>query len=276
MGEHEPLSAVVAAVSSNPADVTSEPGIIGFIDVIEPRKVSGWAWNPQAPETRLDVEVVLDGEVLKVARAERRRNDLAQANVGDGNYGFVALLDQDLPPEALARVSARVKAPDGEEIPLLNRAQRSAPRLVETGEPLLAELKELRAEAREAQRSFQGTVQTALQEMLRVLERMAREHKAMAEAGAKPAPQGAKPPAPLTTLSPATRDPAGEGDLLRRIDGMEAAMLRLDKTLSGIDARLSKMDETLGRNAVGRPLLAAVSFASIVGLLVGALALFFR
>lgn len=271
------MSAVVA-MSSAPADVTSEPGIIGFIDVIEPRKVSGWAWNPQAPGARLDVEVVLDGQVLAIARAERRRGDLAQANVGDGQYGFVAYLDEDLTPETMGRLGARVLAPDGEQIPLLNRAQRGSPRLVETGEPLLSEIKELRSEARETQRGFQGTVQTALHEMLRVLERMASQHKAgLAQVERKPdAPAaGSRPPGPLTTLSPAAaRDESEAGDILRRIDGLESTMLRLDKTLSGIDARLAKIDDTVTRNAVARPLLAAVSFASLVGLVIGALALF--
>jgi hypothetical protein len=254
----------------------SEPGIIGFIDVIEPRKVSGWAWNPQAPGARLDVEVVLDGQVIAIARAERRRTDLAQANVGDGHYGFVALLDEDLSSEAMARVGARVQAPDGEQIPLLNRAQRQAPRLVETSEPLLSELKDLRTEAREAQRGFQGTVQTALHEMLRVLERMASEHKAsLARTAGKAQPPSNQPPGPLTTLSPAAaRDDSDIAELARRIDGIEAAMLRLDKTLSGIDARLGKIDDVVNRNAVTRPLLAAVSFASLVGLMIGALALF--
>ena len=271
------MSAVVAAVSSSPADVTSEPGIIGFIDVIEPRKVSGWAWNPQAPGVRLDVEVVLDGQVLAIARAERRRGDLAEANVGDGHYGFVALLDEDLQPEMMGRIGARVLAPDGEQIPLLNRAQRSGLRLVETGEPLLSEMKELRAEARETQRGFQGTVQAALQEMLRVLERMAADHKAhLAEAARKSAaPAASQVPPPLTTLSPAAaRDKSDSADLVRRIEGLESAMLRLDKTLSGMDARLGKIDDTVNRNAVVRPLLAAVSFASLVGLVLGALALF--
>ncbi|WP_119423009.1 hypothetical protein [Desertibaculum subflavum] len=270
------MSAVVA-MSSAPADVTSEPGIIGFIDVIEPRKVSGWAWNPQAPGARLDVEVILDGQVLAIARAERKRGDLAHANVGDGHYGFVAHLDEDLAPEAMGRLGARVLAPDGEQIPLLNRAQRGTPRLVETGEPLLAELKELRSEARETQRGFQGTVQTALHEMLRVLERMASEHKTgLGRADRKPAaPAGDRTPGPLTTLSPAAaRDETEAGDILRRIDSLEAAMLRLDKTLSGIDARLAKIDDVVNRNAVARPLLAAVSFASLVGLVIGALALF--
>lgn len=271
------MSAALAAISSAPADVTSEPGIIGFIDVIEPRKVSGWAWNPQAPGARLDVEVVLDGQILAIARAERNRADLAQANVGDGKYGFVALLDEDLAPEAMTRVGARVVAPDGEQIPLLNRAQRSVPRLVETSEPLLSELKELRSEARETQRGLQGTVQIALHEMLRVLERMASEHKAsLARAQRKTeAPAGNPAPGPLTTLSPAPlRDDSEAGDILRRIDGLEATMLRLDKTLSGIDARLARIEDVANRNAVLRPLLAAVSFASLVGLMIGALALF--
>lgn len=255
----------------------SEPGIIGFIDVVEPRKVSGWAWNPQAPGARLDVEVVLDGQVLAIARAERKRSDLAQANVGDGQYGFVAVLDEDLQAEAMARIGARVLAPDGEQIPLLNRGQRNTARLVETGEPLLSEIKELRAEARQTQRGFQGTVQAALQEMLRVLERMANEHKAhiadVVRKAAAPVPRPSS--APLTSLSPASsREESDLSDVLRRIEGLESTMLRLDKTLSGIDARLAKIEETANRNAVVRPLLAAVSFASLVGLVLGAVALF--
>ena len=48
----------------------------------------GWAWYPDAPERRAEVEILADGEVIGTATASQYRADVAEAGIGDGYYGF--------------------------------------------------------------------------------------------------------------------------------------------------------------------------------------------
>ena len=51
-------------------------------------KVEGWAWYPDQPETRLEVEFLVDNVVVGSAIADINRLDLAKVGIGDGRYGF--------------------------------------------------------------------------------------------------------------------------------------------------------------------------------------------
>ncbi len=62
---------------------------VGQLDLINDEGwVVGWAWYPQAPERRVAVEVLADGEVIGGGIADIRREDVAAAGFGDGCYGF--------------------------------------------------------------------------------------------------------------------------------------------------------------------------------------------
>jgi hypothetical protein len=50
--------------------------------------VFGWAWYPDRPQTRVEVEVLVDGHPAGSLIAEAFREDVAAAGFGDGNYGF--------------------------------------------------------------------------------------------------------------------------------------------------------------------------------------------
>ncbi|WP_029008337.1 hypothetical protein [Azospirillum halopraeferens] len=70
-------------------------GLQGHIDAIESSRVYGWAWNPEAPEQRVSIDILHNGAVIGRATADRFRQDLADVSVGDGHHAFVF----DLPPE---------------------------------------------------------------------------------------------------------------------------------------------------------------------------------
>jgi hypothetical protein len=62
---------------------------IGFLEQIsEDGWVIGWAWYPEQPELRVEVELLVDGHVAGTAHAGLFRADVAEAGKGDGCYGF--------------------------------------------------------------------------------------------------------------------------------------------------------------------------------------------
>ncbi|MGO9818970.1 MAG: tetratricopeptide repeat protein, partial [Acidocella sp.] len=84
----------------------------GYVDQItKAAKVEGWAWYPDQPETRVELEFLADGVVIGSAIADLSRPDLAKAGIGDGCHSFSWPLPFDVlvsPGEAV--ISVRDKA----------------------------------------------------------------------------------------------------------------------------------------------------------------------
>ncbi len=260
------MTVLTAAIETAPANDKNDDAIVGFIDIVEERKVSGWAWNPADAGQRLEIEVRCEGRLVGMARAERTRTDLRSANVGDGDYGFVALLDEPLSPAEMARVAAYALPPEGEPVQLLNRAKLAPPRLVSPVEGMLAEIRSLREEAQANQQAFRHTVQTAFGQMLAVLERMAETAKGMA---ARSQQQPPAPPKPEDRL-----DKAERAALVKRLEALEAITLRLDETLGRMDSRLNALAADAGRGRIAHALIAGIAFGTIASLLTALYALF--
>ena len=75
----------------------------GMLELVsEEGWVRGWVWYPAIPDRRVEVEVLVDGEVVGETIAVLHRNDLVAAGIGDGNYSFALAL----PYEILSRPSA--------------------------------------------------------------------------------------------------------------------------------------------------------------------------
>ncbi len=95
-----------------PAKTKPEDIAVGMLDVVSDEGwVKGWAWYPDMPERRVEIEVLVDGELIGETVAAMHRPDLVSAGIGDGNHSFVYAL----PHEILARpksslVSVRDKA----------------------------------------------------------------------------------------------------------------------------------------------------------------------
>ena len=72
------------------------PKIEGHFDDLDLRGVSGWAYDSNNPNLRLDVEVLIDGRVAGRVTANNHRSDLLEAGIGDGQHSFVLRLSHDL------------------------------------------------------------------------------------------------------------------------------------------------------------------------------------
>jgi hypothetical protein len=84
--------------------------MLGGLDRATPRMLRGWAWNPRWPEAPVTVEILLNGEPVGQALANRERPDLQAIHPALKSCGFLFRLPGE---EALARgqdhvASARV------------------------------------------------------------------------------------------------------------------------------------------------------------------------
>ena len=73
-------------------------GLRGNLDGLDGNTITGWAFDPEHPDTAIALEV-LDGDGL-IARvvANRFRSDLEAAGIGDGHHGFELPLSRALSP----------------------------------------------------------------------------------------------------------------------------------------------------------------------------------
>ena len=95
--------------------MTEQRRVLGFVEDAGDRIV-GWAFAPDAPETRVAVELQLDGRAVAHATADQLRSDLVQNGVGDGHHAFSIDVPEALRPRAAElRVLARA---GGHAVPL--------------------------------------------------------------------------------------------------------------------------------------------------------------
>ncbi|WP_459937929.1 tetratricopeptide repeat protein [Desulfonatronum parangueonense] len=76
----------------------------------------GWAYNPEYPDRRLNVEILCNGSVIATGRAERFREDLQQAGIGDGRYQFHVPIGPELFDGKSHNLTVR-DAESGQEVP---------------------------------------------------------------------------------------------------------------------------------------------------------------
>jgi hypothetical protein len=60
----------------------------GYLDAADARFATGWVFDPSAPNTPLEVELLVDGQAKGMFLADRFREDLRKAGKGDGRHGF--------------------------------------------------------------------------------------------------------------------------------------------------------------------------------------------
>ena len=76
--------------------------------------VSGWTWDPTQPETRVALDILVDGDVVGTTVAAGFRADLQAAGIGDGAHGFSFALPYDvLAARGTLRVAVRERCADG-------------------------------------------------------------------------------------------------------------------------------------------------------------------
>ncbi|WP_462321780.1 tetratricopeptide repeat protein [Halochromatium sp.] len=88
----------------------------GCFDRVAADRAIGWVFSPDAPGTRLEVEIICGDQVVARGRANLDRADLVGAGYGDGRHGFDLPVERSLcqGPESL--LSAR-EAYSGQTLP---------------------------------------------------------------------------------------------------------------------------------------------------------------
>lgn len=97
-----------------PSPEHPERQIRGHFDRISDGWASGWLFDPETPERRLDVEVRCDDRVVARGPADLARDDLVAAGIGDGAHAFMLKLEPDLfdgAPHVLTAVAAESGEP---------------------------------------------------------------------------------------------------------------------------------------------------------------------
>ncbi len=86
---------VVMAAISFAAYSHLNPPIRGAIDIADPTRIAGWAYDPRAPEDRLPVQLFVDGKFVAEKLADERRDDLISAGAAaNALHGFSFLVSE--------------------------------------------------------------------------------------------------------------------------------------------------------------------------------------
>ena len=90
------------------ADGTMVPvALRGRLDDIGRRRITGWAYDPEAPETPVMLVVLLNGVEIARLVADRYRPDLEKAGIGDGRHAFEFELSAGLAADLRHEIEVR-------------------------------------------------------------------------------------------------------------------------------------------------------------------------
>lgn len=85
-------------------------GVQGVFDGVGDHAAQGWAFDPTRPGVRLEIEIVEGDRVVARGHADRLREDLRRAGIGDGRCHFRLALSSELRDGAPHVLVARVAA----------------------------------------------------------------------------------------------------------------------------------------------------------------------
>ena len=97
------------------AEQNNTKPVNGRVDAIDQGRVFGWAFDPAEPQRRVAIRVILDGETVAEAAADRDRPDLLRNGIGDGKHAFEITLPEPAASRASDLVVVAVNGPDNEQ-----------------------------------------------------------------------------------------------------------------------------------------------------------------
>ncbi|BBK36720.1 hypothetical protein STAQ_17980 [Allostella sp. ATCC 35155] len=228
------------------------PRFAGHVDSIENGFVRGWARDEAAPGSRTLVEIYLGDHSLGTTTADRYREDLIAAGMGDGRHGFAF----PLPPEARDAPAVAIGVYfAGTRIPLVRPDGTTAPLQDDAG---LAELSDLTQALRDGLERLASRVaalgreQTRLGEQGAAIARELEQHTGTAEAERRKAVEAA---------ALAVRDETRA--LVQRVETVEKSFADVDAFLVRIDSSLRKMATTPEPRAAGGSVALALAIFAV-------------
>src|SRR5579863_10032735 len=106
----------------------------GFIELVEPREIRGWAYDSDRPDYPVKVVATVDDEELGTTVADISRADLGAANVGDGRHGFALVFQPPLLIDQLGKVEVAANSAEG--VPAILRRTRFASDVMKSTQPI--------------------------------------------------------------------------------------------------------------------------------------------
>ena len=106
--ESEPFDARAASARTHQTE--SRPHSVrvqGVFDQVADGRAVGWVFSPDAPGTRLEVEILCGDQVVGRGVANVERGDLLGSGYGDGRHGFDIPIDRSRCHESPGQLSAR-------------------------------------------------------------------------------------------------------------------------------------------------------------------------
>lgn len=86
----------------------AKPRINGQFDRVDEGLACGWACDPEHPEQRLQIAIHFKDQIIAQGTADRFRQDLLDAEIGDGAHAFELQIDPERLRHVQGRLSARV------------------------------------------------------------------------------------------------------------------------------------------------------------------------
>lgn len=226
---------------------------VGHVDTIESGFVRGWARDEASPDARTDIDVYLGERHVGSTTADRYREDLMSAGVGDGRHAFIFAL----PPEARDAPTSSVGVYfRGTRIPLV-RTQAMTP--IREPEPGLAELQELTLAVRAGMERVAtrvaalGRDQTQLAERVTALQRELEQRSAGSETERRRSVEAAAIAVKEETAV-----------LSRRVEAIEKSFADVDAFLVRIDGSLRRMADAPPPKAGGSGLALALAIFAVL------------
>lgn len=96
-----------AAPPAPPEETRPQRVLRGSIDKTTSATIEGWAWDAEAPDARIRLELVRGDTVIAEILADRERRDLVKAKIGDGRHAFQFNPPAGLLPEGAHTLTLR-------------------------------------------------------------------------------------------------------------------------------------------------------------------------
>ena len=90
----------------------------GLLSPLREHQVRGWAFEPEAPDHHVTIEVRLDGQQIGRAQADLFYDHLAKAGIGQGDHGFTFNTDQQIPTDVPERLEVVAYSQAGQAVRL--------------------------------------------------------------------------------------------------------------------------------------------------------------
>ena len=83
-----PTPTITPTPTVTPTPTPTPPSPYGSFDSADCSSITGWAWDPQQPNTPITVNIYADDNLVATVSADQFRQDLLDAGIGNGVHGF--------------------------------------------------------------------------------------------------------------------------------------------------------------------------------------------